>query len=62
MVSKVVKQVDVNAAKLNYELEVLEDKLKEIEEFVDTFCLKVSKITIIINFFFSYCKILTLDY
>ena len=53
MASKVVKQIDTNSAKLNYELGVLEDKLKEIEEFVDTFCLKVGKI---INFFFFYCK------
>ena len=49
MVSKVVKKIDTHSAKLNYELGVLEDKLKEIEEFVDTFCLQVSKIII---FFF----------
>ncbi|CAJ0753627.1 17617_t:CDS:2, partial [Entrophospora sp. SA101] len=36
-----VNQIDTNSAKLNYELGVLEDKLKEMEEFIDNFCLKV---------------------
>ncbi|CAG8461016.1 2771_t:CDS:10 [Ambispora gerdemannii] len=40
-VGKMIKQIENNSAKLNYELAVLEDKLQEIEEFVDTFCLKV---------------------
>lgn len=44
MACKVVTQIDTNSAKLNYELDVLEDKLKEIEEIVDTFCLKVGKL------------------
>ncbi|GBB87340.1 hypothetical protein RclHR1_01380002 [Rhizophagus clarus] len=39
--SQRVSQIGTNSAKLNYELGVLEDKLKEIEEFADTFCLKV---------------------
>jgi hypothetical protein len=41
---KAVTQIDTNSAKLNYELNVLEDKLKEIEEIVDTFCLKVGRL------------------
>ncbi|CAI2162618.1 6976_t:CDS:10 [Funneliformis geosporum] len=46
IVSKAITQIDTNSAKLNYELGVLEDKLKEIEEFVDTFCLKCTPQTI----------------
>jgi hypothetical protein len=49
--SKVVSQIGTNSAKLNYELGVLEDKLKEIEEFADTFCLKVSKMIFFLFFF-----------
>ncbi|RHZ45191.1 hypothetical protein Glove_688g12 [Diversispora epigaea] len=40
-VSVSIGKIDMHSAKLNYEVEVLEDKLREIEEFVDTFCLKV---------------------
>ncbi|CAG8438109.1 564_t:CDS:10 [Ambispora leptoticha] len=40
-IGKTIEQIDFNSAKLNYELDVLKDKLQEIEEFVDTFCLKV---------------------
>ncbi|CAB4377574.1 hypothetical protein RhiirA5_352615 [Rhizophagus irregularis] len=39
--SKIVSQIGTNSAKLNYELGVLEEKLREVEEFADTFCLKV---------------------
>lgn len=42
--SKIVSQIGTNSAKLNYELGVLEEKLREVEEFADTFCLKVCSI------------------
>lgn len=38
---ELISKIDMQSAKLNYEIEVLEDKLREIEEFVDAFCHKV---------------------
>ncbi|KAG9293635.1 hypothetical protein G9A89_018972 [Geosiphon pyriformis] len=40
-IGNAVKKVGTDSAKLTYELDVLEDKLNEIEESVDNFCLKV---------------------
>lgn len=36
-----LKDMELDAAKLQYELQVLEDKLREMEEFVDSFAEKV---------------------
>ncbi|CAG8458700.1 6445_t:CDS:10 [Acaulospora colombiana] len=41
MVSKSINQIKDHSGKLNYEIGVLEDKLKEAEDLVNRFCLKV---------------------
>ncbi|CAG8472679.1 9094_t:CDS:10, partial [Scutellospora calospora] len=40
-VAETVKKIETDGGKLNYELGVLEDKLKEIDEFIEQFCFKV---------------------